>query len=409
MLLRNKALSPWLALFLFSAAYIAAAQTQPQAAPPAAQQPQSAQQQPQTAQAIEQQGDPMAEPLTPQELTVPSNAALAAMAPAPVPTATVPTTTATAGTPNGTTPTTQPGKQPLQPNRSGIFTMTANVDEVILHATVVDDRQRLVTNLDRSDFTVYENGQMQPITSFRHEDVPVAVGILVDDSGSMRDKRPAVEQAALNFVRSSNPGDRVFVVNFSDPQSIYIDADFTSNIPKLKAALENIDSRGETALYDAVVASADHVMKQPGIDHKLSKKVLLIVTDGWDNASTESLEQAVRKVAVDGGPTIYTIGLLDQDSKKKGKRALTELAEQTGGVSFLLDPQDIGRVDQITQQIAHDIRNQYTIGYKKNPAAAPGYRTIKVVAKARGYHDLQVRTRSGYFPGQEQAENAPAK
>jgi len=352
----------------------------------------------------------MAEPLTPGELVVPSNAALAAMAPAPVPTAPAPTTTATATTPNATTPNPQPGSRPMQQTgRSGIFTMKAEVDEVILHATVVDDRQRLVTNLDRSDFTVYENGQMQPITSFRHEDVPVAVGILVDDSGSMRDKRPAVEQAALNFVRSSNPDDRVFVVNFSDPQSIYIDADFTSNIPKLKAALENIDSRGETALYDAVVASADHVMKEPNIDHKLSKRVLLIVTDGWDNASAESLEQAVRHVAVDGGPTIYTIGLLDEDSKKKGKRALNELAEQTGGVSFLLDPKDLGRVDQITQQIAHDIRNQYTIGYKKNPSAAPGYRTIKVVARAHGYHDLQVRTRSGYFPGQEQAENAPAR
>src|ERR1051326_9105643 len=409
MLLRNKALSSWLTLFLFSAAYIALGQSQPQPAQP----PQSAppQAQPgQTAQPIEQQGDPMAEPLTPGELVVPSNAALAAMAPAPVPTAPGPTTTATATTPNATTPNPQPGPRPMQQTgRSGIFTMKAEVDEVILHATVVDDRQRLVTNLDRSDFTVYENGQMQPITSFRHEDVPVAVGILVDDSGSMRDKRPAVEQAALNFVRSSNPDDRVFVVNFSDPQSIYIDADFTSNIPKLKAALENIDSRGETALYDAVVASADHVMKEPNIDHKLSKRVLLIVTDGWDNASAESLEQAVRHVAVDGGPTIYTIGLLDEDSKKKGKRALNELAEQTGGVSFLLDPKDLGRVDQITQQIAHDIRNQYTIGYKKNPSAAPGYRTIKVVARAHGYHDLQVRTRSGYFPGQEQAENAPAR
>lgn len=352
----------------------------------------------------------MAEPLNPQDLVVPSNASLKIETPPAVTTTATAKPTTPAPAAGGTaTATAPPGSRPLEQTKSGVFTMKAEVDEVVLHATVVDDRQRLVTNLDRSDFTVYENGQMQPITSFRHEDVPVAVGILVDDSGSMRDKRPAVEQAALNFVRASNPDDRVFVVNFSDPSQIYIDADFTANIPKLKEALENIDSRGETALYDAVVASADHVMQQPGIDRKLTKKVLLVVTDGWDNASTESLEQCIRRVSVDGGPTIYTIGLLDEDSKKKGKRALSELAEQTGGVSFFLDPQDLSQVDQITQQIAHDIRNQYTIGYKKNPNGGPGYRTIKVVAKAHGYHDLVVRTRSGYFPGQEQAENAPAK
>ena len=153
-----------------------------------------------------------------------------------------------------------------------------------------------------------------------------------------------------------------------------------------------------------MAASADHIMKQQGIDRRLEKKVLLVITDGWDNASVDSLEQAVRRVQVEGGPTIYTIGLLDEDSKKRGKRALKELAEQTGGVAYLLDPQDLGQVDAVTQQIARDIRNQYTIGYKKSPNAASGYRSIKVQARARGYKDLQVRTRSGYFPGQEQAE-----
>ena len=347
----------------------------------------------------------MDEPLTPDELAVPSNKALEAVAPMPPPpTAPAPNTTATAPAPNAPAGKPGTGGELQQRGKSGVFTLRAEVDEVVLHATVVDDRQRLVTNLDRNAFTVFENGQAQPITSFRHEDVPVAVGILVDDSASMRDKRPAVSQAALNFVRSSNPDDRVFVVNFSDPQDIYIDAEFTASIPKLKEALENIDARGETALYDAVAASADHIMKQQGIDRRLEKKVLLVITDGWDNASVDSLEQAVRRVQVEGGPTIYTIGLLDEDSKKRGKRALKELAEQTGGVAYLLDPQDLGQVDAVTQQIARDIRNQYTIGYKKSPNAASGYRSIKVQARARGYKDLQVRTRSGYFPGQEQAE-----
>jgi len=350
------------------------------------------------------------QPLRPEELVVPSNAALAAIAPAAPPaTASVPapvTAGGTAPTPNPATTQPSPnapgnataGRQ-LSPGKGGVFTLKTEVDEVVLHATVVDRTQRLVTDLPRTAFTVYENGERQAITSFRREDVPVAVGILVDDSGSMRDKRQAVSQAALNFVRSSNPDDRVFIVNFAD--EAYLDCEFTSSIPKLKQALENIDSRGETALYDAVVAAADHLTKEDGIDRKLDKKVLLIVTDGWDNASTESLEQAIRKVQAEGGPTIYTIGILDEDSKKKGKRALKELAEQTGGVSFF--PKDLGEVDSITQQVAHDIRNQYTIGYKKNPSLGPGYRTIKVDAHAPGYKDLQVRTRTGYFPGQEQA------
>ncbi|HEV2113746.1 MAG TPA: VWA domain-containing protein [Terriglobales bacterium] len=350
------------------------------------------------------------QPLKPEELTAPSNAALANVAPAgttaapasaqPAPAT---STTASANPPVGSAPTTQ--GRPLSQGKGGVFTLKTEVDEVVLHATVVDRNQRLVTDLPRAAFTVYENGQPQAITSFRREDVPVAIGILVDNSGSMRDKRAAVTQAALNFVRSSNPDDRVFIVNFADEP--YLDQDFTSSIPKLKQALENIDSRGETALYDAVVAAADHLTKEDGIDKKLDKKVLLIVTDGWDNASSESLEQAIRRVQAQNGPTIYTIGILDEDSKKKGKRALKELAEQTGGVAFF--PKDLGEVDSITQQVAHDIRNQYTIGYKKNPDLGPGYRTIKVDARAPGYKDLVVRTRTGYFPGQEKDQQRAAR
>lgn len=404
----------WLCTALFS---LGQGQTAP-AQPPQQEQGQAA---------VESGPDPMSVPLQPEDLVVPSNAALSSVAPPPAPVITAnagaspapgaaaPNAPANAATPNtiakNTTPqppaaNSQQPAQTLQQGRNGVFTLKKEVDEVILHATVVDAHQHLVTNLPQNAFTVYEDGQQQPITSFHQEDVPVAVGILVDDSGSMREKRAAVTQAALNFVRSSNPDDRVFVVNFNDQP--YLDADFTSSIPKLKEALDNIEAKGETALYDAVVASADHIMKQPGVQHKLDKKVLLVITDGWDNASAESLEQAVRRVQVEGGPTIYTIGLLDEDSKKKGKRALKALAEETGGVFFQLDPNNLSEVDSVTQQIAHDIRNQYTIGYKKNPQAPPGYRTIKVVAKASGYHDLVVRTRSGYYPGQEKDETVAA-
>ena len=275
--------------------------------------------------------------------------------------------------------------------------MVVRAEEVVLHATVVDDKQRLVTNLDKSAFTVMEDGQPQAITQFRHEDVPVSVGIVIDNSGSMRLKRSAVNTAALNFVRSSNPQDEVFVVNFDT--DAYLDTDFTNSIPKLQEGLEKIVAKGGTALYDAVFAAATHLEKKA----KLEKRVLLLVTDGWDNASTLSLEQAVQSVQTENAPTIYTVGILDEEGKKKGKRALKELAEQTGGVAFF--PRDLTEVDSITRAIARDIRNQYIIGYKKDPNKSAGYRSVKVVARANGYKNLQVRTRSGYFPGQEQAQN----
>src|SRR5205814_5499724 len=170
-----------------------------------------------------------------------------------------------------------------QINDQGIFVFKKDVDEVMLHATVVDDKQHIVTSLDRTAFSVFEDGKPQKIISFHHVDIPVAMGILIDNSGSMREKRAKVNQAALNLVRSSNPKDQVFLVNFNDEQ--YLDQDFTNNLLKLKEALDKIDARGGTAMYDAVVASADH-LKQNG---RLEKKVIFVVTDGEDNASGETL------------------------------------------------------------------------------------------------------------------------
>ena len=277
-----------------------------------------------------------------------------------------------------------------------VFVFRKEVDEVTLHATVVDEKNHLVVGLEKADFTVYEDGQPQKITSFRHEDIPVAVGIVIDNSGSMRDKRPAVNAAAINFVKSSNPQDKVFIVNFNE--DFFLDQDYTASIPKLKDALERIEARGGTALYDAVVASSDH-LKKSGL---LEKKVLLVVTDGEDNASRESLEQAIRRLQEESGPTVYTIGLLAEEHSKRARRALREMAEETGGMAFF--PQGLAEVDSITQQIAHNIRNQYTIGYKPTkPQTEGGFRSVKVDANAKGYKKLQVRTRSGYYAGQQRA------
>ena len=268
-----------------------------------------------------------------------------------------------------------PSGQGVEQGDNGSFTFRKKVEEVVLHATVMDQKQRLVSGLRQNDFTVFEDGRPMAITSFHQEDIPVAIGIVIDNSGSMRDKRQKVNQAAINLVRASNPQDELFVVNFND--EYYLDQD---------------------ALYDAVVASADHLAKGA----RLERKVLLVVTDGEDNASQESLEQCARRLQDLSGPTVYSIGILGDDREAhRAKRALTVLAAQTGGVAYF--PKDLNEVDNISRQVAHDIRNQYTIGYKPIDPNRPGYRKVNVEVHAPGYKHLVVRTRSGYYAGQERA------
>jgi VWFA-related protein len=287
----------------------------------------------------------------------------------------------------------QDDRKSSESGQSGTFVFRKDVDEVMLHATVVDDKQHIITNLDRAAFTVFEDGKPQSIISFHHVDIPVAMGIVIDNSGSMREKRAKVNQAALNLVRSSNPNDEVFIVNFNDEQ--YLDQDFTHDLRKMKEALEKIDARGGTALYDAVVASADH-LRQNG---RLEKKVVFLVTDGEDNASSETLEQAIKQLQQEGGPSVYTLGLLgDEDHPKRARKALQIIADHTGGIAFF--PKTLDEVDAISRTIANDIRNQYAIGYKPtSPKKAGEFRQIKVEAKAKGHGKLIVRTKTGYYAG----------
>ena len=298
----------------------------------------------------------------------------------------------------------QDNPKPESPSKKasdeGVFVFKKDVDEVLLHASVIDDKQHIVTNLDREAFTVYEDGKAQKIVSFHHEDIPVAMGIVIDNSGSMREKRNKVNQAALNLVRSSNPRDEVFVVNFND--EYYLDQDFTNDLLKLKEALEKIDARGGTSLYDALVASADHLKR----DARLEKKVLFVVTDGEDNASNETLEQAVKMLQEENGPSVYAIGILgDEEHPKRARKALEIIAQRTGGIAFF--PRTLDEVDEISRSVAHDIRNQYTIGYKPtNPRGTGGFRAVRVEAKGKGRGKMLVRTKSGYYAGSQPAASA---
>ena len=275
---------------------------------------------------------------------------------------------------------------------SGRFVFKKQVQEVVLHATVVDEAGRLVTGLDRGAFTVFVNGTAEPITSFRREDVPVAMGIVIDNSGSMRDKREKVNQAVLNLIRASNPQDEIFVVNFG--KTPYLDQDFTSDVNLLQTALHQVSTRGSTALYDAVVASAVHLQNNP----RLTKKVLLVITDGQDNMSQETLQEAIRKLQPNKGETVYAIGLTEEGLTRTGRDALQNLASSTGGVAFF--PSSLDDVNTITRTVAHDIRSQYTLAFKPGNPAQKGYQSIRVEAKGPTRSRLVVRTRSGYYPGE---------
>jgi VWFA-related protein len=212
----------------------------------------------------------------------------------------------------------------------------------------------------------------------------------------MYDKRSAVNQASLDLIKLSNPQDEAFLVDFS--WEAFIDQDFTSDIAKLQQGLSYIKSSGGTAIYDALVASADYLSKNA----KHPKQVLLVITDGEDNASSATLDQAIRRIQDFDGPVIYCIGLLFGDDSTKGesrhaRRVLETLSEETGGQAYF--PKSVKDVDAITKEVANDIRTQYSIAYHstKSPTLG-GYRVVHVEAKEKGYSKLSVRTRSGYYP-----------
>ncbi|MGB7191611.1 MAG: VWA domain-containing protein [Acidobacteriaceae bacterium] len=285
------------------------------------------------------------------------------------------------------------GSAEIQKGQSGIYTLQENVNEVLLNCTVVDDKGNLVMNLKPSDFRVWEDGVPQTIASFQHQDLPVSMGILVDNSGSMGDKRSAVDAAALDLVRASNPEDTAFIVNFSD--RAYLDQGFTSNISLLERGLSRFDSKGTTAIYDAVAASADELSKYA----KQPKQALLIITDGADNASRLTLQQSIRRVQGLAGPVVYSIGLLygdEPEEARQAREALEALSNDTGGLAFF--PSSLQDVGAIAQKVAKDIRNQYTVGYHstKSPTLG-GYRAVRVEARAPGYGKLIVRTKQGYY------------
>jgi Ca-activated chloride channel family protein len=274
------------------------------------------------------------------------------------------------------------------------YLISVNVDLVVLHASVRDHKNALAVGLREQDFQVYENGVRQTIRLFRHEDVPVAVGLVVDHSGSMRPKMGDVIAAARTFVRLSNPEDQMFVVNFNERVTLGLPngIQFTNRFDELHAAILHAPVAGRTALYDAV---AEALSRLQASDR--DTKVLIVISDGGDNASSHSLGE-VLKMAEQSTAMVYTIGIFDEDDSDRNPGVLRRLATVTGGEAFL--PAELKDIVAICERIARDIRHRYTIGYVPIAPAQPGaYRKIRVEAQASAHGKLLVRARTGYIVG----------
>jgi Ca-activated chloride channel homolog len=289
-------------------------------------------------------------------------------------------------------PVPPPSKQnPNQPK------LSVSVELVALHAAVLDKRGGFVDSLPPDAFHVSEDRVEQKLVVARQEDVPVSMGIIVDSSGSMMEKRSRVNAAALTFVKTSNPQDEAFVVNFNDEYYLDTVDDFTSDINQIKDALARFDPRGSTALYDAIIGSADHLKKA----HR-DKRVLLVITDGEDNASKNTLADTIR-IVQHSDAIIYAVGLFGKDEKRsetrKARAALQALADATGGLAYF--PEAVDDTEAICTEIARDIRNQYTLAYYPTNSKQDGtFRTLSVTVTPpaninRG--KLTVRTRAGYY------------
>jgi Ca-activated chloride channel homolog len=281
---------------------------------------------------------------------------------------------------------------PAQSRQPDEYTINVDVNMVVLHATAQDHKGVLMSGLGKDDFQVYEDGVLQQTKYFSHEDIPVTVGLVIDNSGSMTPKRADVIAAALAFARSSNPLDQMFVVKFNENVSFGLPANvpFTDQVVQLQVALSRIASTGETALYDAVVAALEHLKKGTR-----DKKVLIVISDGGDNASKHKLKE-ITELAGQPDAIIYTIGIFDEQDGDRNPGVLKRLAKDTGGEVFL--PESLKEVGPICERIARDIRNQYTLAYIPTNRKRDGtYRVIQVKASAPGRGRLSVRTRTGYF------------
>lgn len=292
----------------------------------------------------------------------------------------------------------QPARSEKEPEE---FTIRTTSRLVLLDVSVKDSTGGLISDLGKENFQVFEDGKPQQITQFAHSDVPVTVGLVVDESGSMRQKQPEVITAAIGFIHASNPQDEFFVINFNEkPRRGLPDIQlFSDDAEQLRAALWLGVPEGRTALYDAI----EMALHQLDFGRR-DKKTLVVISDGGDNVSTHKLDAVMHDV-LDSVATIYTIGIFDEDDPDQNPGVLKRIAEVSGGRAYL--PQKLEEIGPICREIAKDIRTRYTIGYVPQGAGSASERHIKVLARSGSGQKLVVRTRTSYLFTADAAQEDP--
>jgi Ca-activated chloride channel family protein len=247
------------------------------------------------------------------------------------------------------------------------FKLSVNVDLTEVHVNVTDEKDRPVGNLRKENFRVFEDRKEQQIMVFKHEDAPISLGLVIDNSRSIEPRKQRLDAAALSFVHKSNPQDETFIVHFDD--TARIDRDFTDSIPELEDALAGVKPFGQTAIFDALILALEHMENA-----KHLKKAILLITDGVDNSSKHTMSEAVeatRRSRV----AVYTVGLLSMSGGQKAEDALIHIAEASGGHAYF--PNDVDEARMYMERVARDLREQYTLGYiptNKNG----GWRSVRV-------------------------------
>jgi Ca-activated chloride channel homolog len=281
-----------------------------------------------------------------------------------------------------------PPAEPLEDD----YRISSEVDLVLLDVAVKDSRGGFVSGLQKNAFRILDRKQEQPIRIFSAQDVPVTVGLVVDNSGSVRPKKPEIVTAALTFITQSHPKDETFIVNFND--RVYFglpdDIPFSDDVSLLRQALLTNPARGRTALYDAIKMSLEHLEKG-----RLDKKTLVLISDGGDNTS-ETTKDEVMALIERSIATIYTVGIFNPDDKDKNPGFLKDVAALTGGEYY--EPGNISHLVGVCEKIAKDIRNRYTLGFAPDTSSFDGKRrNIRVEAVGEDGRKLQARTRTHYI------------
>jgi Ca-activated chloride channel family protein len=270
-------------------------------------------------------------------------------------------------------------------------TISVDVRLVVLHASVQNRQGAFISGLQKQNFKIYEDGKPQKIRLLQSEDTAAAIGLVIDSSGSMQRKRPDVIAAALELARLSNPGDEVFAVNFNERVTFGLQYTklFSTSPAELQSAIMKPLPGGRTALYDAIHAALTHIDRSAS-----ERKALVVVSDGGDNASSETLAHVLREVET-SNVMVYTIGLFDKEDEDQNAGVLRRIAGASGGEAFL--PAKPADAAQVCRRIAQDIRSQYTLTYSpSNQEFHGGYRAIKISVVEDGGARLRARTRAGY-------------